>query len=92
MEPNQPLFGIMQLEDTKLQKPHRSRLFPEPVFFFRTGLLDQEYKNPLTTCQFVLPQWMELLPCPPQVEMMDTTLLFACIASLPKITWAPGTE
>lgn len=34
---------------------------------------------PLTLFHFVLPRWMESLPCPPQVEMMDTSSLLSYI-------------
>ncbi|CAH8387770.1 unnamed protein product [Eruca vesicaria subsp. sativa] len=39
---------------------------------------------PLYLFQLVLPQWMESMPCPPQLEMMDTTSLLAYVSSLPK--------
>ncbi|KAG7585390.1 F-box domain [Arabidopsis thaliana x Arabidopsis arenosa] len=34
---------------------------------------------PLTLFHFALPRWTESLPCPPQVEMMDTTSLLSYI-------------
>lgn len=39
---------------------------------------------PRNLLQLVLPRWMESMPVPPQLEMMDTTSLLAYIASLPK--------
>ncbi|KAL0890191.1 hypothetical protein Bca101_014174 [Brassica carinata] len=39
---------------------------------------------PRNLLQLVLPRWMDSMPVPPQLEMMDTTSLLAYIASLPK--------
>lgn len=38
----------------------------------------------VTLLQFVLPRWMETVPCPPQVEMINTTSLRSHIASMQK--------
>ncbi|EFH68178.1 hypothetical protein ARALYDRAFT_892745 [Arabidopsis lyrata subsp. lyrata] len=37
---------------------------------------------PVPLFHFMLPRWMESLPCPPQVEMMDTISLFSYLVLL----------
>ncbi|CAE5980346.1 unnamed protein product [Arabidopsis arenosa] len=44
----------------------------------------REYGVLVKLLQFVLPQWMESLPRPPQVDMIDTTSMLFHISSLPR--------
>ncbi|KAL1201657.1 putative F-box/kelch-repeat protein [Cardamine amara subsp. amara] len=42
------------------------------------------YGTPIVISQFVLPRWMESMPCPPKLEMIDTTSLLSYISSMQK--------
>lgn len=42
------------------------------------------YGDAVALFQFVLPRWMESIPCPPQIEMINTTSLLSYISSMKK--------